>query len=64
MKQMLRQAKFITSFANFFCFETRQLDDSAFKMARELWGRNQKFYSVDFIPQWFSMFVCHLGDEQ
>jgi hypothetical protein len=38
--------------------------DHAGRIARELWWTNQKFFSVDIIPPWFSMPIYHLGDEQ
>jgi hypothetical protein len=39
------------------------LDDSAVRIARELWWTHQKFPTVDIIPPSFSMFLYHLGDE-
>jgi hypothetical protein len=37
--------------------------DHAGRIVRELW-MNQKFFSVDVIPPWFSMPIYHPGDEQ
>jgi hypothetical protein len=39
-------------------------DDSAGRIARELWWMNQEFSSVNFMPPWFSMLMYHPGDEQ
>jgi hypothetical protein len=40
------------------------LDDSACSTVGELWWTNPEYSSVDIIPSWFSMLICHLGDEQ
>jgi hypothetical protein len=37
-------------------------DESAGRIAREIWWKNQQF-SVDIIPPWFSILIYHLGDE-
>jgi hypothetical protein len=58
---MLRKDKFIIPFARSSCLPP---DDSASRIARELWLTNQEFFSVDIIPQWFSMLMYHLGDEK
>jgi hypothetical protein len=36
------------------------LDDSAGRIARELWWMNQEFSPLDIIPPWFSMLI-YLG---
>jgi hypothetical protein len=54
------KAKFIIPFA---CSSCLLPDDSAGRIARELWWTNQ-FSSVNFIPPWFSMLMYHLADEQ
>jgi hypothetical protein len=40
------------------------LDDSAVRIARELWWKNQEFCPVEIISPWFFMLVYHLEDEQ
>jgi hypothetical protein len=39
------------------------LDDSADRIARELWRTNQ-FSPVGIIPPWCTMLIYNLGDEQ
>jgi hypothetical protein len=40
-------------------------DDSAGRIARELWWTSQEFSSASIIISlWFSMLKYHLGDEQ
>jgi hypothetical protein len=53
-----------TSKAKFISFVKFLLDDSAGRIARELWWTGQEFCPVDIIPPWFSMFIYHLWDEQ
>jgi hypothetical protein len=36
------------------------LYDSAGRISRELWLKNQEFSTVDIIPPWFSMLLYHL----
>jgi hypothetical protein len=40
------------------------LEDSAGRIARELWWTNQEFSAVDIIQLWFFLLICLLGDEQ
>jgi hypothetical protein len=40
------------------------LDNSAGKFARELWWTNQEISTVDIIPPWLSVLICHVKDEQ
>jgi hypothetical protein len=37
------------------------VDDSAGRVAREIWWTKEEFYPVDIIPPWFSMLIYHLG---
>jgi hypothetical protein len=37
------------------------LDDSADRIAGELWWTNQEFFPVDIFPPLFSMLICHVG---
>jgi len=56
------QGQILIAFAHSSCL---LLDDSADRIARELYWTNQEFSSDDIIVSpWFSMLVCHLGDEQ
>jgi hypothetical protein len=59
--KILRKVKFIISFAR---SSWLLPDDSAARIARELWWKNQELSPVDIIPPRFSMLICHLGDEQ
>jgi hypothetical protein len=34
-------------------------DDSAGRIAKELWWTNEEFSSADIIPPWFSMLTYH-----
>jgi hypothetical protein len=52
--KILRKAKFIISFASPFCLLP---DNSAGRIAEELWWMNQEFSSVDIIPPRFSMLI-------
>jgi hypothetical protein len=58
---MLSKATFTILFAHSSCLLP---EDSAIRIARELWWMNQVFYLVDIIPPWFAMLMYHLGDEQ
>jgi hypothetical protein len=58
-QKRLLKAKFIIPFA---CFSCLLPDDSAGRIARELWWTIQEFFSVDIIPPWFSILKCHLRD--
>jgi hypothetical protein len=54
MKEILHKAKFVIYFT---IPSNLLLDDSAGRIARELWWTNQEFSPVDkFIP-WFSMLI-------
>jgi hypothetical protein len=55
MKEILLEAKFISSFASSFCFAGR--------IASKLWWTNQEFSPTD-IRSWFSMLIYHVGVEQ
>jgi hypothetical protein len=37
------------------------LDDSAGRIAKELWWTNREFSSVDIIPPWFSILISSAG---
>jgi hypothetical protein len=37
--------------------------NTAGRVARELWWKNQEFHFVDIIPPCFSMLIDQLGDE-
>jgi hypothetical protein len=37
------------------------VDDSAGRVAREIWWTKEEFSPVDIIPPWFSMLIYHLG---
>jgi hypothetical protein len=58
MRQIIRKAKFIISFASSSYFTTRLL---CWQNWKELWWMNQEFSPVDIIPPWFSMVVYHVG---
>jgi hypothetical protein len=32
-------------------------------IARELWWRNQEFFSSDITPPWFSMLIYHMEND-
>jgi hypothetical protein len=54
-------AKFIIFFAQFLMLCSQM---TAGMIVRELWWTDQEFSSADIIPPWFSIFICHLVDEQ
>jgi hypothetical protein len=60
-KNIFGKVKFIIPVVCSFCLLP---DDSAGRIARELWWMNQEFSSVDIIPPWFSMLTYHLRDNQ
>jgi quinol-cytochrome oxidoreductase complex cytochrome b subunit len=53
VKEILREAKFLISFATFTCFDP---SDPADKIARVL-EEKSGVYPVDIIPPWFSMLI-------
>jgi hypothetical protein len=57
----LRMAKCIIPFARSTCLLP---DDSADRIAIELWFTNHEFCPADIIPPRFSMLIYHLGDEE
>jgi hypothetical protein len=40
------------------------LDDCTYEIAREVLWMNKDFSPAGIIPPWFSILICHLGDEQ